>query len=197
MGVQWSRDKTHRQAKKAGYRSRAAYKLIEIDRKFSIIRPDDDIIDLGAAPGSWLQVARERTRGRIIGIDRSAIAPLEGVEMVKGDFTESAMQSRIRDMLPEADVILCDASPHLSGQKAYDHARAIGLAEDALTFCRHSLKPGGHFVVKAFQGDLFPEFLATMKGCFSSVKSHRVRATRRGSSEMYIVGKGFFDECGA
>ncbi|MHC1626907.1 MAG: RlmE family RNA methyltransferase [Methanoculleaceae archaeon] len=197
MGVQWSRDKKHRQAKREGYRSRASYKLIEIDRKFSVIHPRDDVIDLGAAPGGWLQVARQRSSGRIIGIDLNPIAPIEGVEIIRGDFTSGEVQLQVRNMVHQVDLILCDASPHLSGQKSYDQARAIGLAEDALTFCRSFLKPGGNFVVKAFQGDLFPEFLSEMKRCFSRVRSYRARATRRGSSEMYIIGKDFLHEWSA
>ena len=191
MGNEWRADRYYARAMQEGYRSRAAYKLLEIEKRFSIIRDDDNIVDLGASPGSWLQVARELSGGTIVGVDLSFIAPLEGVITIQGDFTEPEVQAHVIDVVGVASVVLCDASPKLSGQKSYDQARAMDLAESALDFARRTLKPGGNFIIKAFQGELFDPFLACVKEHFRSVRVYRSRATRRGSAEVYIIAKNF------
>ncbi|MDT8358033.1 MAG: RlmE family RNA methyltransferase [Methanomicrobiaceae archaeon] len=196
MGNEWRADRYYARAMQEGYRSRAAYKLLEIEKRFSIIRDDDTIVDLGASPGSWLQVARELSGGTIVGVDLSFIAPLERVITIQGDFTETEVRERILDAVGVASVILCDASPKLSGQKSYDQARAMDLAESALNFARRTLKPGGNFVIKAFQGELFDLFLARVKEHFRSVRVYRSRATRRGSAEVYIIAKNFREDHG-
>ncbi|NYT06062.1 MAG: RlmE family RNA methyltransferase [Methanomicrobiales archaeon] len=191
MGSQWSRDRYYTKAMKEGYRARAALKLVEIQNRFQVIRPTDSIVDLGAAPGSWLQVLRDLTEGTVIGVDLNPIAPLEGTVTIAGDFTAPAVQERIRSLAGEVGVVVCDASPKLSGQKSYDQARAIALAEDALSFAARLLKPGGNFVIKAFQGELFEELLAEVKTQFYSVRVYRTRASRKGSTEVYIIAKNF------
>jgi 23S rRNA (uridine2552-2'-O)-methyltransferase len=197
MGSQWGRDRVYTKAMRAGYRSRAAYKLIEIQQRHAIIRPDDNIVDLGAAPGSWLQVLRDLTEGKVVGVDLNPIPPLEGVTTIVGDFTEPEVQSRVRAELEVVNVVVSDASPKLSGQKGYDQVRAVGLGEEALMFACSVLKPGGNFVVKSFQGELFPELMDMAKRHFRMVKGYKAKASRRGSAETYIIAKNFIgsEEC--
>ena len=127
MGSQWGRDKGYRMAMREGYRSRAAYKLIEIQQHAGVIREDDNVVDLGAAPGSWLQVIRTLTEGRVLGVDLNPIAPIEGVEMIVGNLADPALQARVKEALGVVNVVVADASPKLSGQRSYDQARAIEL----------------------------------------------------------------------
>ena len=193
MGSQWGYDKTYMRAKHEGYRSRAAYKLIEIQTKFSIIRPDDNVIDLGAAPGSWLQVLRTMTQARVLGIDLNQIADLEGVETIQGDLTDPEVQELAKSTLGIVNVVVCDAAPKLSGHHSYDQARIIELNEMALDFAVKVLKPGGNFAIKSFQGTDFPEFYSLVKKHFYSVKTCNTRSTRKGSTELYVVAKNFSD----
>jgi 23S rRNA (uridine2552-2'-O)-methyltransferase len=176
----------------SGYRARAAYKLLEIQQRNDVIRADDNVVDLGAAPGSWLQVLRDLTDGRIIGVDLNPIAPMEGVITLVGDFTDPPVQERIRQEAGgTVNVVVSDASPKLSGQKSYDQARAIGLGEDALAFACTILKPGGNMVLKSFQGEFFGELVAEARKHFYSVRSYRTKASRKGSAEIYIIAKNF------
>ena len=191
MGSQWGQDKTYLRAKHEGFRSRAAYKLMEIQKKFAIIRPDDNIVDLGAAPGSWLQIERTLTDAKIIGIDLNPIAELDGIETIEGDINDPEVVEQVKSMLSEVSVVLCDASPKLSGHRSYDQARIIALNEQALAFACKVLKPGGNFAVKSFQGTDFPEFYAECKTKFYSVKTCMTQSTRKGSTELYIVAKNF------
>ena len=191
MGSQWGYDRTHIRAKREGYRSRAAYKLLEIQQKYAIIRPDDNIVDLGAAPGSWLQVERTLTHAKVVGIDLNPIAALDGVETIEGDLNDPEVQEKVRSLLGVVNVVVCDAAPKLSGHRSYDQARIIALNEQALAFACKVLKPGGNFVVKSFQGTDFPEFYADCKKTFYSVKTCMTKSTRKGSTELYIVAKNF------
>jgi 23S rRNA (uridine2552-2'-O)-methyltransferase len=191
MGSQWGNDRTYLRAKQEGYRSRAAYKLLEIQKKFAIIRPDDNIVDLGAAPGSWLQVERTLTEARVVGIDLSPIAGLEGVDTIEGDLNDPEVLARVRSIVPVVNVVLCDAAPKLSGHRSYDQARIIELNEQALSFACKVLKQGGNFAVKSFQGTDFPELYALTKEHFYSVKTCITQSTRKGSTELYIVAKNF------
>jgi len=191
MGSQWGQDKTYLRAKHEGFRSRAAYKLMEIQKKFAIIRPDDNIVDLGAAPGSWLQIERTLTDARIIGIDLNPIAELDGVETIEGDINDPAIVEQVKTTLGTISIVLCDASPKLSGHRSYDQARIIELNEHALAFACKVLKPGGNFVVKSFQGTDFPEFYAECKRNFYAVKTCMTQSTRKGSTELYVVAKNF------
>ena len=191
MGSQWGQDKTYFRAKHEGYRSRAAYKLMEIQKKFAVIRPDDNIVDLGAAPGSWLQIERTLTDARIIGIDLNPIAELDGIETIEGDINDPAVVEQVKSTLGVVNIVLCDAAPKLSGHKSYDQARIIELNEQALAFACKVLKPGGNFVVKSFQGTDFPELYEDCKKNFYSVKTCMTKSTRKGSTELYIVAKNF------
>ncbi|MEI8330214.1 MAG: RlmE family RNA methyltransferase [Methanomicrobiales archaeon] len=191
MGSQWGQDKTYLRAKNEGFRSRAAYKLMEIQTKFGIIRRDDNIVDLGAAPGSWLQIERTLTDARIIGIDLNPIAELDGIETIEGDINDPAVVEMVKERLEVVNIVLCDASPKLSGHKSYDQARIIDLNEQALRFAYKVLKPGGNFAVKSFQGSDFPEFYAKCKLNFYAVKTCMTQSTRKGSTELYIVAKNF------
>jgi len=192
MGSQWGFDKTYLRAKQEGYRSRAAYKLMEIQKKFSIIREDDTIVDLGAAPGSWLQVEQTLTRGRIIGIDLNPIAALEGVETIVGDIGDPEIIREVQSRVDGISVVLSDAAPKLSGHKSYDQARVIELNEKALTFATHVLKQGGNFAVKSFQGTDFPAFYEDTKQHFYSVKTMNTKSSRKGSTELYVIAKNFY-----
>ena len=191
MGSHWGHDKVYQKAKSEGYRSRAAYKLVEIQRRFNVIRRTDNIVDLGAAPGSWLQVERSLTDGRILGIDLVPIPPLDNVETIEGDLTDAAVQAHVKSLLGIVNIVVCDAAPKLSGHKSYDQARAIALGEEALQFACNTLKIGGNFVVKSFQGTDFSDLLNETKEHFYSVKTCMTQATRRGSTELYIVAKNF------
>lgn len=191
MGSQWGKDKYYNKSRSEGYRSRAAYKLLDIQKRFSVIRDDDNVIDLGAAPGSWMQVLRDLTAGSIVGVDLNPVAPIENTTMITGDFTSEKIQEKIMSGIHEVNVIVCDASPKLSGSKSYDQARAIGLNQEAFEFARRVLKPGGNFVIKSFQGEMFSELLNEIRKSFYSVKVYRTSASRRGSTETYIIAKNF------
>jgi 23S rRNA (uridine2552-2'-O)-methyltransferase len=191
MGSQWGRDKVYQRAVREGYRSRAALKLREIQERFLIIRNDDNVVDLGAAPGSWLQVVRGLTTGSVIGIDLSPIPPIEGVVAITGDFTDEGIQREVRSLVPYASVVLSDASPKLSGQRSYDQARAIALGEEALLFATLILKPGGNCVIKSFQGEEFGSLVSLMRTHFYSVKTFICKSSRRGSTEIYLIGRNY------
>jgi 23S rRNA (uridine2552-2'-O)-methyltransferase len=191
MGSQWGRDSAYSRAVKEGYRSRAAYKLLEIQQRYHLIRENDNIVDLGAAPGSWLQVARSVTQGRILGIDLSPIGPIEGVSILTADIADPALSGEIRSLLGTINVVISDAAPKLSGHKSYDQARSAALGEDVLALACSLLKPGGNFLVKAFQGEDFNRFLAKVRNHFLSVRTYRTRTTRKGSSEIYVIAKNF------
>ncbi|MDD1684623.1 MAG: RlmE family RNA methyltransferase [Methanoregula sp.] len=191
MGSQWGYDRTYLRAKHEGYRSRAAYKLLEIQKKFSIIRPTDNTVDLGAAPGSWLQVERNLTTARVLGIDLNPIADLTGVETMVGDISDPEVIALVKEKLPVVNVVLCDASPKISGHTSYDQARIIELNGQALAFACAVLKQGGNFVIKSFQGTDFPGLYAETKKHFYSVKTYNTRSSRKGSTELYIIAKNF------
>jgi len=174
-----------KQAKKQGYRSRAAYKLLELDAKEKILRPGQTVLDFGAAPGSWSQVAAEKVSpgGSVLAIDVLEMAPLPGVAVQKADFREIAFDGR-------ADVILSDVSPNMSGIRNVDQARSLELLLAAIEACRKFLKPGGAFVTKAFHGDAFDEAHAALAKAFKSVKVVKPAASRGESRETYFVARG-------
>lgn len=192
------RDYFYRRAREEGYRSRAAFKLKQINERFNIIRKGDTVVDLGAAPGGWLQVAKELSGGNVIGVDLLPIGEIEGVETIKGDIRLDATVETIREKMKTpylntgiigADAVICDAAPSLSGNWSYDHARSIDLASSALECARKLLKPEGRFVVKVFQGDMFPEFLSKVRRHFARVQAFTPKATRTQSAEIYVIGK--------
>lgn len=182
-------------AKAEGYRSRAAYKLLELDRKDRLLVPGQLVVDLGAAPGSWSQVAAAKlgARGRVVAVDLLPMEPLPGVQFVQGDFREQEVLDALLLALGggKADLVISDLAPNISGIGVSDQARAMHLAELALEFARQCLKPGGSLVVKVFQGVGFTEFLKTMRAAFAKVGSRKPEASRGRSSEMYLLGKGF------
>ena len=194
MGSLWTRDATYRKSLKEGFRARSAYKLIDINDRFNVIRKTDHVVDLGCAPGSWLQVLKTLTEGQLCGVDLNPIAPLEGVISFIGDFTSPEIQEKVRAAMPVVNVVVCDAAPHLSGAKSYDQARIMALNEDALMFAASLLKQGGNLVMKSFQGADFNDLLDLVKERFYSVRVIRSKATRRGSTECYIVAKNFIGD---
>ena len=194
MGSQWTKDSVYKKSVRDGYRARSAYKLLDINQRFNIVRRTDNVVDLGAAPGSWLQVLRTMTDGQLLGVDLNPIVPMENVITVTGDFTTPEIQEKVLELMPLVNVVVCDAAPHLSGAKAYDQARVMALNEDALRFAEKLLKQGGNFVMKSFQGTDFNELLELVKERFYSVRVIRSTATRRGSTECYIVAKNFIGD---
>ena len=174
-----------RKAQKEGYRSRAAYKLLEIDEKEKLFRPGQAVLDLGAAPGGWSQVAAQKVKpgGKVIAIDLLPIAPIPGVEIRKGDFRKQLGE------LEPMDVVLSDVSPNLSGIRDADQARSLELLLAAIDTCGKLLKPGGAFVTKAFHGAAFDEAHAALKKAFATVKVVKPAASRGESRETYFVSR--------
>ena len=172
-------------AKAQGYRSRAAFKLLEIDAREKLLRPGATVVDLGAAPGSWSQVAAERVKpgGRVIAIDLLPVVPISGVTILRGDFRAQVLKEK-------ADVVLCDVAPNLSGIADVDQARLAELAFAAIDFCRNLLKPEGVFLIKAFHGEAFGDLSARLKKSFAKVKVVKPQASRGESRETYVVARG-------
>ena len=187
------RDYYYHQAKKEGYRSRASFKLMQINEKHKIIRRGDSVVDLGAAPGGWLQVAKKLSGGKVIGVDLQKIDYIEGVETIQGDINiESTIKTVIQATdLKGVDVVLCDAAPNLSGNWSYDHARSIELAISALECAKKILKLDGNFVVKVFQGDMFDDYLQNARENFVRTTAYSPKASRSQSAEIYLIGKKF------
>ncbi len=185
------RDFFYNKAKQMGYRSRAAFKLHFINEKFHLIRKGDAIVDLGAAPGGWLQVAKELSGDTVIGVDLQKIEPIEGVTTIKGDMTSPETQQKIFEKVEKVSVVICDAAPNLSGNWALDHARSIDLAKTALDVASRILTPGGNFLVKVFQGDLYQGFVDEVGRRFSKTYTYKSPASRSQSAEIYVIGKGF------
>lgn len=178
-----------------GYRSRAVFKLSEIQEKDHIIKPGMTIVDLGAAPGGWSQYAREIAgkKNKIIALDILPMEPLEGVHFIQGDFCEEAVLDQLHEALDGAPVnlVLSDMAPNMSGTKAVDQPRSLYLAELALDMAKSVLTKEGVFLVKLFQGAGYEEFLQDIKRCFSSVVIRKPKASRPRSNEVYILAKGF------
>ena len=190
------KDAYHRRARREHYRSRAAYKLIELQRRYRILRTGDAAIDLGAAPGAWLQVAAAIVgpRGKVVGIDLEAIAPLpeSNVECLRGDVLDPAVRERALAALGRPpSAILSDMSPKLTGVRPRDEARAAELIAAALDFATSTLAGGGRLVVKVIAGVEAAPIAAAVRGRFESVKFTRPDATRKGSTESYLVAVGF------
>ena len=178
-----------RKAKELGYRSRAAFKLLELDKSEKLLRPGQTVVDLGAAPGSWSQVAAERTRpgGKVIAVDLLDMAPISGVTVLKGDFRESGLLEALQGR--KADVVLSDVLPNLSGIPNVDQARAAELTFAAIDFCRKALKSDGVFLLKAFQGEAFDEVLQRLKQNFGKVSVRKPEASRGESRETYVLAR--------
>jgi 23S rRNA (uridine2552-2'-O)-methyltransferase len=185
-------------AKREGYRSRAAYKLAEIDDRYRLLKPGMRAVDLGAAPGGWSQVAAQRVRsvdgkGQIVAIDLLPMEPVTGVESIQYDFMEPAAPERLRAMLRggKADMVLSDMAAQGTGHARTDHLRIVGLAEAAAEFAIEVLEPGGTFVCKVFQGGTERGLLDLLKRAFATVRHVKPPASRAESAEMYVVATGF------
>ncbi|UMM64747.1 RlmE family RNA methyltransferase [Aristophania vespae] len=179
-------------ARQQGWRSRAAFKLIEIDDRFHLIRPGLKIVDLGAAPGGWSQVAVKRGADKIVGVDLLPVDPVSGAEIIVGDFMASHMPETLKNMLGgPADIVMSDMAPNTTGHAATDHLRIIGLAENALDFAIQILAENGTFIAKVFQGGSEKTMLDIMKRNFATVKHVKPPSSRKESSELYVVATGF------
>jgi len=178
-----------RQAKKAGYRSRAAYKLLEIDRRDRLLKPGMTVLDLGAAPGGWSQVAAGKVApgGKVLAVDLLELAPIPGVVIVKSDFREADLEAALGG---KADVVLSDMMPNVTGVSSVDQARAAQLILAAIELCRKVLKPEGVFLAKMFQGEAFDEVLEALKAAFQTVAVRKPAASRGESRENYLLARG-------
>ncbi|WP_263771817.1 23S rRNA (uridine(2552)-2'-O)-methyltransferase RlmE [Propionivibrio soli] len=181
-------------AKAEGYRSRAAFKLMEIDDRDHLIRPGEVVVDLGSTPGGWSQVAAKRLggNGRVIALDLLEMEPLHGVEFFQGDFRDEEVLRRLENVLGgrKAGLVLSDMAPNISGIPVSDQARVMHLAELGLEFAREWLKPEGAFLVKVFQGYGYEEFVRTLRSVFRDVSTRKPDASRDRSSEVYLLGRG-------
>jgi 23S rRNA (uridine2552-2'-O)-methyltransferase len=180
------------EARALGYRSRAAFKLREIDDRFHVIRRGARVIDLGCAPGGWLQVAAERGAGAVVGVDLLAVEPLAGASVIQQDFTDPDCGPRLVELLGgPPQVILSDMAPNTTGHRKTDHLRIVGLIEAATDFAVEVLAPGGAFVTKTFQGGETGALLARLKKAFAHVRHVKPKASRAESSELYLLATGF------
>lgn len=187
------REHFYKEAKRVGYRARSAFKLQQIQQRFRVITTNATVVDLGAAPGGWSQIATELVgdKGTVIAADISPIKPLINVQCIQGDVTQPETIARLRQLMDtkKADAVLSDMSPDISGNYSVDQARSAYLCECALNVASQILKPGGNFVCKIFEGEDTKEFLEKVKQWFSIVKTFSPEASRKSSSEVYIIAK--------
>ncbi|MCX6671141.1 MAG: RlmE family RNA methyltransferase [Euryarchaeota archaeon] len=185
----------YKEAKRVGYRARSAFKLQQIQDRFHLIPKDGIVVDLGAAPGGWSQVAKELVgnQGVVIGVDLSTIKPFEGILFLQGDVTKTETLEQIKDLMNgrNADVVLSDMSPDISGNYSVDQARSAWLCDCALHVVTQILQPGGHFICKIFEGEDTKAFIKKVKHQFMVVKTFSPEASRKSSSEVYIIAKSF------
>lgn len=185
-------DEFVKRAQRDGYRARSAYKLLEIDDKDHLIKPGMTVVDLGAAPGSWSQVALQRMKnnGRVIALDLLEMQPIAGVEFIQGDFRDEPVLQQLENLLAgkPIDLVIADMAPNISGVSIVDQSRAAHLTELALEFSIEWLKPGGHFLVKVFAGSGFDEIVKNMRANFEKVATRKPKASRDRSSEVYLLG---------
>ncbi|HEX8366502.1 MAG TPA: RlmE family RNA methyltransferase [Allosphingosinicella sp.] len=182
-----------KRAKAEGYRSRAAYKLIELDDRFGLLKGVGRVVDLGVAPGGWTQVVRKRApQAHVVGIDLLPTDPIEGADLIELDFMSDEAPARLREALGgEADLVLSDMAANTVGHPQTDHLRTMGLVEAALEFAVEILRPGGAFLAKVLAGGADHQLVAELKRRFASVKHAKPPASRKGSSEWYVVAQGF------
>ena len=199
MPKAWIQDRQreyyYKKAKEENYRSRATYKLVQANEKYGFIQRNDIVVDLGAAPGGWIQAARKMTgkNGFVLGVDLKPIEPFtqEYIRTIIADLTEPEMVEQILSFIPrKADVVISDAAPNITGVWEVDHARQIDLATKALEIAQCILRPQGNFFVKVFEGDLLNDFMQTVKTLFDTVKIVKPQASRAKSSEMYLLALG-------
>jgi 23S rRNA (uridine2552-2'-O)-methyltransferase len=183
------------QANRDGWRSRAVFKLEQINAKERVLKPGAVCVDLGAAPGSWSQLAAQlvRPNGRVIAVDLLAMPPIPGVEFLLGDFTEPETLAALRELVGDAkiDLVLSDMAPNISGTRAMDQPRSMALIEEALLFAEEVLKPGGSLLAKAFQGEGLDEFVRQLGGRFGTVKRIKPKASRAESREIYLLARNY------
>ena len=197
--TRWYREKKkehfYKQAKRVGYRARSSFKLLQIQKKFNIIKKGDTVVDLGAAPGGWSQVAKEIVgeNGKVIGVDLMQIRPLFGVTFLQADMTRESSLCELENVIEgkQADVIISDMSPDISGNYSVDHARSLYLSEQALKTAEILLKLNGNFVCKVFTGEDLDVFVKKINKKFRIVKRYFPPASRKTSSEIYIIAKFF------
>ena len=195
MGRRFAAERHHdpyyRAAQREGLRSRAAYKLAYLNERFHLFRPGAQVLDLGAAPGGWSLVARDRVgpRGRVVAVDPRSIEPIEGVEIRHGRVGDPRLVSALA--AESFDLVLSDMSPRISGAYSTDHARSVALVRDAFRLARQILKPGGTFVAKVFDGDLVAELEGELGPSFERVRRTKPPASREPSSEIYLVATGY------
>ena len=182
-----------RRAKAENYRSRAAYKLLELDERFGLLKGAKAVVDLGIAPGGWSQVVRRRIpQGRVVGIDLLPTDPIEGVAILQMDFMDEAAPDRLREALgSEADLVLSDMAANTVGHQQTDHLRTMALVEAGLLFATEVLRPGGAYVAKVLAGGADNQLVAEMKRYFATVKHAKPPASRKDSSEWYVIAQGF------
>jgi 23S rRNA (uridine2552-2'-O)-methyltransferase len=198
-GLSWTerqeRDPYVQRARRDGWRSRAVYKLEQIDQKERLLKRGMLCVDLGAAPGSWSQYVSDKLKDevRIVAVDLLAMDSLPSVEFIQGDFSDDAVLATMRDTIGEADVdlVLSDIAPNISGNRAVDQPRSMYLSELALDLCKQVLRPGGDFVCKLFQGEGIDEFIAATRSTFKRVKVMKPKASRPGSREVYLVARNY------
>ncbi|MFH1820938.1 MAG: RlmE family RNA methyltransferase [Methanobacteriota archaeon] len=200
MGKRWKQERKkeqfYRMAKSEGYRSRASFKLKQLSKRYGLLRRGNVVVDLGAAPGGWLQVAMEEVGGAgfVLGVDIQRISKFPGKKVVTivADITKPETRELIKAGIPRsADIVISDASPSISGVWDIDHARSIELVTAALEVADDILALGGKFLVKVFQGEMFNDFLKEVRQRFEFVKVSKPMASRKGSAEVYVIGKGF------
>ncbi len=197
MSKQWLRehkkDHFYKEAKRTGHRSRASFKLMQINKRFKLFKKGNRVVDLGAAPGGWSQVAKELVgeKGTVVAVDLVRIEPIEGVIFIQGDMTAKTTREKVLEEMDVADIVISDMSPKLSGNYSMDQARSAYLVEHALDFAIMVLRPGGNFVTKIFEGEDFPDLLKEIRDRFNNVKVFSPEASRKSSSEVYIVARGF------
>lgn len=188
-------DEYVKRARALGYRSRAAFKLLEIQAKDRLLQPGMTVIDLGAAPGGWSQLARQWVgdQGRVIALDVLPLEPLPGVQFVRGDFREPAVLDQLLTVLNgrPVDLVISDMAPNTSGVKAIDQPRGMLLAELALALARQCLRPGGALLVKAFQGEGFEALLRELRRGFATVATRKPKASRPRSPELYLLARNY------
>ncbi|MFO8077915.1 MAG: RlmE family RNA methyltransferase [Thermoplasmatota archaeon] len=188
----------YKKAKTEGYRARSAYKLKQIQKRFHVMKQGDTVVDLGAAPGGWSQIASEIVgkHGLVVGIDLQKITPLEDIVFLQGDITDKTSLTSLKRSIGDAgaDIILSDMAPNISGNYSVDHARSIYLSQMAFDVAKQLLVEQGNFVCKIFQGELLQDFVSTVKNQFQSIKRYSPKASRKSSSELYLIGKTFKNE---
>lgn len=194
MPTRWYRERKnehyYKKAKRQGYRARSAYKLLQIQKKYQVISSGDTVIDLGAAPGGWSQVTADLA-AEVIAVDLQRIKPIDNVTFIQGDVTDEETIEQLRQHVDAADVVISDMSPELTGTYTMDQARSVWLAHNALQVAREMLRSNGNFVCKVFMGEDYEGFREEVREAFNMVKSFTPKASRKRSSEIYLVAKQF------